>query len=96
MMALRSPLSISGKRELRMKMRTTSLFSTPSRITRTGGIMMPSWKTDTACGLIEPGTEPPMSQRWPHASAKANSRPSWKTGMTNTMSGRWLTAPPTP
>ncbi len=94
MIAFRSPLSMSGKRELRVKIRTTSVFSTPSRMTRTGGIMMPSWKMLTAFGLIDPAVAPPMSQRWPQASAKAIRRPSWKTGMIKAMSGRWLTAPP--
>ena len=38
-----SPFTISGKRELRKNSRSSSSTITPSRATRTGGTMMPSW-----------------------------------------------------
>ena len=56
-----SPLTISGKRELRKNMRSSSSATTPSRTTRTGGTMMPSWKMSVQSGDSEPGRMPPIS-----------------------------------
>ena len=55
--------------------------------------MIPSWKVLVAWGETLPGTAPPMSQRCPQVSVNPMSSPSWKTGMTNAMSGRCETAP---
>ena len=96
MIAEMSPRTMSGKRVLRTNVRISSSFHAPSRNTREGGMIIPSWNTSVAAGEIEPGTMPPMSQRWPQASAKATTRAPLNTGATKTMSLLCETAPREP
>ena len=55
--------------------------------------MMPSWKISVASELIEPGRNPPISEKCAQPMTNAARLPSWNTGARNTWSLECDTAP---